>query len=341
MLLAGDIGGTKTNLAVYTPAGGRLGEPRLERTFPSGEYSSLEAIIHEFLQQVDGKVEHAAFGVAGPVVDGSATITNLPWQMSEEQLSATLEIPSVQLLNDLEATAHSVPYLNATDLCTLNIGEPDPHGAVAIIAPGTGLGEAYITIDPAGRYTVHPSEGGHCDFAPTTAREIELLRYLLLHRGPVREEHQRYAHVSYERICSGRGLPNIYAFLKEDGLFEPEWLAERLSGVSEPTPIIVDAALDTAHPCEICQETLNVFVDILAAEAGNLALKVLGTGGVYLGGGIPPRILPSLQNGRFRKAFERKGRFGPLLSKMPVHVIQNPKAALLGAAYAGLVQQPA
>jgi glucokinase len=147
--------------------------------------------------------------------------------------------------------------------------------------------------------------------------------------------------VSYERICSGSGLPNIYAYLKEEGLLEPAWLAERLSGVSEPTPIIVEAALDTTQSCEICQETLNMFIDILAAEAGNLALKVLATGGVYLGGGIPPRILPALQNGRFPKAFERKGRFGPLLSKMPVHVIQNPKAALLGAAYAGLVQQPA
>jgi glucokinase len=338
MLLAGDIGGTKTNLAVYAPAAGRLGEPRLEKTFPSAEYPSLEAIIQEFLQDTEVKIEHAAFGVAGPVVEGTASITNLPWNMSEEQLSMALDIPSVQLLNDLAATAYSVPYLTADDLCTLNEGEPDPHGAVAIIAPGTGLGEAFITVDASGRYSVHPSEGGHSDFAPTTIEGIELLHYLLEHCGPVREEHQRHAHVSYERICSGRGLPNLYAFFKYRGLVEPEWLALRLAGESEPTPIIVDAALDTEHPCEICQATLELFVDILGAEAGNLALKVLATGGVYLGGGISPRILSTLQNGRFRQAFERKGRFGHLLSKVPVHVIRNPKAALLGAAYSGLGQ---
>jgi glucokinase len=336
MLLAGDIGGTKTNLAVYAPAAGRLGEPRLEKTFPSAEYPSLEAIIKEFLADSDVTIERAAFGVAGPVVEGTASITNLPWDMSEQQLSMALDIPSVQLLNDLAATAYSVPYLTADDLCTLNEGEPDPHGAVAIIAPGTGLGEAFITVDANGRYSVHPSEGGHSDFAPTTIEEIELLRYLLEHRGPVSEEHERYAHVSYERICSGRGLPNLYAFLKHRGLVEPEWLAERLAGESEPTPIIVDAALDAEHPCDICQATLELFVDVLGAEAGNLALKVLATGGVYLGGGISPRILSTLQNGRFRQSFERKGRFGHLLSKVPVHVIRNPKAALLGAAYSGL-----
>ncbi|MGO8947302.1 MAG: glucokinase [Ktedonobacterales bacterium] len=339
MLLAGDIGGTKTNLAVYAPAAGRLGDPRLEKTFPSADYPSLEAIIQEFLQLLAAPIDHAAFGVAGPVVEGTATITNLPWSMSEEQLSTALDIPSVQLLNDLAATAYSVPYLNSDDLATLNAGEPDPKGAVAIIAPGTGLGEAFITVDAHGGYSIHPSEGGHSDFAPTTIEEIELLRYLLEHRGPVREEHQRYAHVSYERICSGRGLPNIYAFLKYRGKVEPDWLAALLSGDSEPTPIIVDAALDTVRPADICQATLDLFVDILGAEAGNLALKVLATGGVYLGGGIPPRILTYLENGRFRSAFERKGRFGPLLSKMPVHVIRNPKAALLGAAYAGLAKQ--
>jgi glucokinase len=338
MLLAGDIGGTKTNLAVYATAAGRLGEPRLEKTFASAEYPSLEAIIQKFLAEVDSPIDQAAFGVAGPVVEGTATITNLPWTMSEEQLSAALDIPSVELLNDLAATAYAVPYLTNGDVFTLNAGEPDSHGAVAIIAPGTGLGEAFITVDAHGGYSVHPSEGGHSDFAPTTGEEIELLRYFLDHRGPVRVEHQRYAHVSYERLCSGQGLPNIYAFLKYKGMVEPEWLAALLSGPGEPTPIIVDAALDASRPCEICQATLHLFVDILGAEAGNLALKVLATGGVYLGGGIPPRILPYLQNGRFRQAFRRKGRFAPLLSKMPVHVIKNPKAALLGAAHAGLAK---
>jgi len=325
MLLAGDIGGTKTHLAIFSPEAGPRA-PLAEATFPSAHYSRLEALVREFLAQVDLKVERASFGVAGPVVAGWATITNLPWVMEETQLQKALNLSSVRLLNDLVAIAHAVPLLELADLHTLNVGQPAPGGAMAVIAPGTGLGEAFLTWDGS-RYRAHASEGGHADFAPTTPFEVKLLRYL----------QDRFEHVSYERVCSGRGLPNIYAYLKDSGYAdEPAWLAEQLAAADDPTPVIVNTALDGERPCELCVATLNAFVSILGAEAGNLALKVLASGGVYLGGGIPPRILPALEQERFMAAFRRKGRMSDLLARMPVHVILNPKVALLGAACHGL-----
>ena len=325
MLLAGDIGGTKTNLAVFSPEAGPKA-PLAEATFPSGRYPSLEVIAQKFLAQVNLKVERASFGVAGPVAASRATITNLPWVMEETQLQAALNLSSIWLLNDLAAIAHAVPWLEPANLHTLNVGQPAPDGAIAVIAPGTGLGEAFLTWDGT-RYRPHASEGGHADFAPANPFEVELLRYL---QG-------RFGHVSYERVCSGRGLPNIYAYLKDSGYAdEPDWLTEQLAAADDPTPVIVNAALDEERPCELCVATLNAFVSILGAEAGNLALKVLASGGVYLGGGIPPRILPALQQEWFMEAFRRKGRMSDLLARVPVHVILNPKVALLGAACYGL-----
>ncbi|NIO71836.1 MAG: glucokinase [Anaerolineae bacterium] len=325
MLLAGDIGGTKTNLAIFSPEDGPRA-PLAEATFPSADYPSLEALVREFLAQVDLKVEQASFGVAGPVATGRAEITNLPWVMEETQLREALNLSSVRLLNDLAAIAHAVPFLEPADLHTLNVGQPTPGGAMAVIAPGTGLGEAFLTWDGT-RYRPHASEGGHADFAPTNPFEVELLRYL----------QERFEHVSYERVCSGRGLPNIYAYLKDSGYAdEPAWLTEQLAAADDPTPTIVNAALDSERPCELCVATLNAFVSILGAEAGNLALKVLASGGVYLGGGIPPRILPTLEQKPFREAFRHKGRMSDLLARVPVHVILNPKVALLGAACHGL-----
>jgi len=325
ILLAGDIGGTKTNLAVFTTQAGPRA-PLAEATFPSADYPTLEALVREFLSQVDLPVERASFGVAGPVVGGQATITNLPWVMEETQLEEALNLSPVRLLNDLEAIANGVPFLEPVDLHTLNEVQPAAGGAMAIIAPGTGLGEAFLTWDGS-RYRSQPSEGGHTDFAPTTPLEVDLLRRLL----------DRFDHVSYERVCSGLGLPNIYAFLKDSRYAdEPAWLAERLAAAEDPTPVIATAALDGERPCELCVATLDTFVSILAAEAGNLALKVLATGGVYLGGGIPPRILPALEHGRFMESFQRKGRMSKLLARVPVHVILNPKVALLGAACRGL-----
>lgn len=322
MLLAGDIGGTKTNLAVISPdAGPRV--PLAEATFPSGDYASLEALVNEFLSKNDLKISQASFGVAGPVVDGCAKITNLPWEMAESHLEQVLGFP-VRLLNDLESIAYAVPFLQPEDLETLNEGEATQGGAIAIVAPGTGLGEAYLSWDGS-RYRAYASEGGHADFGPNNQLEIDLLRYW----------QDRLGHVSYERVCSGQGIANIYAFLKDSDHEEPAWLAEQLADVDDPTPTIVNVALGEG-PCAICAKALDIFTSILGAEAGNLALKVLSTGGVYLGGGIPPRILGVLKQDGFMEAFQYKGRFSGLVARMPVHVILNPKAALLGAACYGL-----
>jgi glucokinase len=325
MLLAGDIGGTKTSLAIFSSESGPRA-PLVEATFPSADHASLEALVREFLSQVDLEVERASFGVAGPVVGGRATVTNLPWVIQETQLEEALHLSPVRLLNDLEAIANGVPVLEPADLHTLNEAQPAPGGAIAVIAPGTGLGEAFLTWDES-RYRAHASEGGHASFAPMDSLEVELLCYL----------QRRFDHVSCERVCSGIGLPNIYAFLRDTGYAEePDWLAEELAAADDLTPLIVKVALDGESPCELCIATLNTFVSILGAEAGNLALKALATGGVYLGGGIPPRILPALEQERFMEAFRRKGRMSGLLARMPVHVILNPKVALLGAACHGL-----
>jgi glucokinase len=325
MLLAGDIGGTKTNLGIYSLEKGAR-EPLAESTFPSPKYPNLETLAREFLGQVDVTVDSASFGVAGPVVKGLAKITNLPWVIDEEQLRKTLHLSSVRLLNDLEAIAYGVPSVGSEDLHTLNEGVAILGGTLAVLAPGTGLGEAFLTWNRT-CYQAHASEGGHADFGPTSTIESDLLHYL----------HNKFGHVSYERICSGSGLPNIYAFLKDRGYAkEPSWLADRLKAVDDPTPIIINAALDREKPCELCIATLRIFVSVLGAEAGNLALKVLATGGIYLGGGIPPRIIPALEDEHFMESFTGKGRFSELLARIPVHVILNPKIALIGAACYGL-----
>jgi glucokinase len=330
MLLAGDLGGTKTNLAIYDPEKGERA-PLQEATFASATFPSLEALVQTFLAQVKYPVERASIGVAGPVTNGKATVTNLPWTMDQHEMAKTLGLKSVRLLNDLEAIATAVPYLLPEDLQTLTAGEPMRHGNIAVIAPGTGLGEAFLTWEGT-RYHTHASEGGHSDFAPTNTSEVTLLRYLL----------DRMDHVSYERVCSGRGLPNIYACLKDAATApEPAWLTKLLAEAPDPTPVIVRAGQDDGtpageEPSALCRATLKMFISIMGAEAGNLALKVMATGGVYVGGGIPPRILPMLRNDGFMVSFKRKGRFADLLNRVPVHVILNPKIALIGAAVHGL-----
>jgi len=324
MLLAGDIGGTKTALGIFSPDAGPRA-PLAEASFPSAHYTDLESLVREFLRQVKVPVDRASFGVAGPVTNGHAKVTNLPWVIDASNLRQTLHLSSVRLINDLDAIAHAVPLLTAEDLITLHAGEPVSGGALAVIAPGTGLGEAFLTWDGL-RYRAHPSEGGHTDFAPTSERELGLLKYL----------QKKFAHVSYERVCSGIGLPNIYAYLKDSGLGEePGWLGAQLAETADPVPVIVNAALGDPR-CDLCVATVAMFVSILGAEAGNLALKVLATGGVYVGGGIPPRILPLLTGGRFLEAFRKKGRLADLLARVPVHVILSHRAALLGAAAHGL-----
>jgi len=327
-LLAGDIGGTKTTLAVVSPEKGYR-QPLLQETFSSRQYHSLEEVVHEFLRTINltgASIDRACFGVAGPVVQGRTTITNLPWVISARNLAAEFGFGRVTLLNDLVSIANAVPVLQPDDVYTLNVGSVVPGGAIAVVAPGTGLGEAYLTWDGAA-YHAYASEGGHTDFAPTAPVEMDLLRYL----------QRKFGRVSYERLCSGIGLPNIYAFLRDTGLApEPAWLAARLAAAADPNPVIVHAALEQADDCRLCAETLNLFVSILGAEAGNMALKVLASGGVYLGGGIPPRILPLLETEIFLKPFSNKGRFSTMLRQFRVHVVLNAKAALLGAAHFGL-----
>ena len=324
MLLAGDIGGTKTALAIFSSENGPRA-PLTQAEYHSGDYPDLAAVVRTFLAATALPVDSACFDVAGPVLGGRAHATNLPWVLDEAALARELGIPTVRLLNDLEALARAIPLLEPDDLHSLNTGEADPRGTIAVIAPGTGLGEAFLTWDGT-RYRAHPSEGGHADFAPTDDVQIGLLEYML----------KRYDHVSYEHVCSGIGIPHLYAFLRERGC-EPESpeIAMRLTTASEPTKAICDAALHPTSPDALCAATLDLFLAILGAEAGNLALKVLATGGVYLGGGIPMHIAPAVGRGPCMAAFRAKGRFTELLNRVPVHLIVR-RAALIGAADCGL-----
>jgi len=326
-VLIGDIGGTKTILAVFsTEAGPR--KPLAEKSYPSAGYESLEAIIAEFLMEVHLPVQQACFGVAGPVVDGSAQITNLPWVISVETIKSNFKWTKVALLNDLEAVAYAISILEPEDVLTLSAGEPVRDGNVAVLAPGTGLGEAFLTYQ-GGRYRAHASEGSHASFAPAGKLQLGLLEFI---------HAQGHEHVSFERVCSGGlGIPNLYAYLKSiQYAEEPAWLTEKLATSADPSPVIFNAAQDASHPCDLAVATLDLFVAILGAEAGNLALKVLSTGGIYLGGGISPRIINELKRPGFLESIRSKGRFRDLLTKMPVHVILNSKAGLLGAAVYGL-----
>lgn len=323
MLLAGDIGGTKTVLALYDPQVGPR-QPFHRTVYPSGQFDSLESIVDTYLQAYPRAISHAAFGVAGPIVEGRAEITNLPWVVDRRRLAKRFSLQEVHLLNDLEAVATAVPILVGEDVVVLNEGKPDPKGAIGVIAPGTGLGEGFL-VWAAESYRAFPCEGGHTDFAPVGDLQQALLAYL----------QKKLEHVSYERVCSGIGIPNLYDFLRDSGRYEePRDLARRLREAHDRTPVIVDAAKSNKAP--ICVATVELFVDILAREAGNLALKILATGGVYLGGGIPPRILPQLQGGAFLDAFASKGRFRELLKKVPVKVICRHDTGLLGVAHDGL-----
>ena len=324
-VLAGDIGGTKTILALFSNEKGPL-HPLHEVSYTSGSYPGLDAIIEDFFSQTNSAASTASFGVAGPVRQGRAVITNLPWQPDTQMLQASHGFSKAILINDLVANGYAIPHLEQTDLFTINEGITINEGGIGIIAPGTGLGEAIFTWDGY-QFIAVPSEGGHSDFAPLSESEIELLKFLK----------NKYEHVSYDRICSGRGLPGIYAFIKSLGrIEEPDWLAQQLATAEDPTPVIVNGALDTKKNCEICTKTLQMFTSILGAEAGNLALKGLTTGGIYLGGGIPPRIISFLKDEIFMKSFSDKGRMKYLLHDVPVKVILNPKAALIGAAAFGL-----
>jgi glucokinase len=324
MLIAGDIGGTKTDLAIYSTESGPHA-PLAETERHSADYPSLEAMVTEFLGQVKMSVDVASFDVAGPVINGRVKTTNLPWVMDESTLANDLNLKAAHLMNDLEAVARAVPALRTEDVVTINKGEPVANGPIAIIAPGTGLGESFLTWNGS-QYAAHGSEGGHSDFAPTDERQIRLLAYLL----------PRLGHVGVERVCSGIGVPNIYEFLRDaEKIPERPEVAQMIASAKDHTKVIVNAAVDPQHPSELCQETVEMLVSILASEAGNLALKVLATGGVYIAGGVALHLLNALQEPRFTETFTRKGRFKDLMQRIPIHLITT-RAALVGAATFGL-----
>ncbi len=324
MILAGDVGGTKVHLALYNFAGGRLGLVR-EHKFPSGDYAMLDDAVREFLAQAGETKEEivaACFGCPGPVREGRLKLTNLPWTLDERELEKSVGIEHIFLINDLEANGYGIPELAPEKVFTLHRGDPRAVGHRGLVSAGTGLGEALLIWDAkTQRHRPLPSEGGHCDFAPRNEREIALLNYL---------RRTLNGRVSFERVVSGIGIKNVYAFLRDDQkMDEPTWLRERMES-EDPNAVIGQCGEDGSS--EICFETLQMFASAFGAEAGNVALKVLSSGGMYLGGGIAPKILKTMENGEFMRAFLDKGRLSPVLEPMPVRVILDDSCALLGAA---------
>lgn len=321
-ILTGDIGGTKTRLALLELDGGK---PRcqMERTYASAAHGALEPLLEAFLGQQEGPCQAVGLGVAGPVREGRCATTNLPWVVDEASLARSLGLPRVRIVNDLEATARGIQALAAEDLHLLHPGLPDPQGNRAVIAAGTGLGEAGICV-AGGQWRPFASEGGHADFAPASELEWDLLQFLA----------RRHGHVSWERVVSGLGIVNLYEFLRErQGIGTPDWLARELEA-GEGAAAISRAA--DGERCPVCVQAMNLFVSLYGREAGNQALKLMATGGVYLGGGIAPRILRRLTGPSFLEAFFAKGRMEPLLRGMPVWVIRDDRTALYGAALAAL-----
>lgn len=318
MILAGDIGGTNARLAFFDVTNGSL---RLvsASVFPSREYAGLDQIVSRFVDTSKLHPDAACFGVAGPVRNGRVEASNLPWVIESKRLADELNLKSAVLINDLEANAWGIAALDSKDVVLLNQVKGTPVGNQAVISAGTGLGEAGMYWDGV-KYHIFASEGGHADFAPRNELEMDLFRYLS----------GRFGHVSYERIVSGPGLVNVFHFLRDTGRgAEPQWLTEEMSH-ADPAAAISRAALD--GKCPLCEQALDLFVSVYAAEAGNLALKLMATGGVYLGGGIAPKMLAKLSGPLFMHAFVGKGRMQPLLETIPVKVITNDKTALMGAA---------
>ena len=315
MILAGDIGGTHTRLALFD---GDPHEPLALTLYPSRKYARLEEIVAGFLAEHPTDLDLACFDVAGPVRNGRVKTTNLPWSVDAQQVADTIGLPSIKLVNDLAAMAYGIAELTAADLETLNRGDPSIGGNLAVIAAGTGLGEAGLIWDGK-RYHAVATEGGHSDFGPRSALQVDL--YTLLARD---------SHVSYEDVCSGIGLLTLYRFLRERShTREPDWLASAIRG-ADAAAAISSAGLTGADP--VCAQALDLMVSIYGAEAGNLALRLLATGGIYIGGGIAPHILPKLRQRSFLDSLTAKGRFRTMLEQIPVHVILNERAGLLGAA---------
>lgn len=318
MILAGDIGGTKTRLGLFTVTKERF-HLLFEKTFLSENYRGLENILREFLSE-QKEIDVACFGVAAPVIGRIIRLTNLPWVIDTQLLQKELSIRKVETINDLVANAYGISVLEKSDFEVINIGQIR-KGNAALLSAGTGLGEAILFWNGK-QHLPSPSEGGHADFAPRNHLEIELLQYLL----------DRFGHVSYERVLSGTGLFYTYQFLKDSKKFghEPEWLSKEMKQ-RNPAAIISEMARQKKN--RLCTMTLDIFTSIYGAAAGSLALHVLALGGVYIGGGIAPKIIWKLKDGTFMKAFKDKGRYSDFLSQIPVKVIMNERTVLLGAAF--------
>ena len=318
VFLAGDIGGTKTNLALFDE---NLKILR-EKKYSSQGHASLEEIIEEFGEDGDPEIKKMSFGIAGPIKDGICRTTNLPWVIDSHKMKGQFGMDAVYLLNDLESNAWGIKVLEPSDLYVLNEGHPHVEGNEALVSAGTGLGEAGLYYN--GRdHIPFACEGGHCDFAPRDAHEVALFEYLKRKYG---------FHVSYERILSGRGMIDLYEFLLEDkGGSKPKSYEEREAQGEDPARIITELGLSKEDP--LCAETLEMFVSIYGSECGNTALKFMALHGLYIGGGIAPKILEAMQAGGFMESFINKGRFRELLSQIPVRIVLNDKTALLGAAY--------
>jgi glucokinase len=318
-ILAGDVGGTKTDLGLFNYSAGTLELVR-EHRYATAKFDSLEAVCAEFLG-ASATVNAACLGVPGPIIDGRAHATNVPWELSSSALSRLMKGVPVRLLNDLAAIAYGMVNLKPAEFAVLHRAEnPPAHGNIAVIAAGTGLGESSLVWEGE-RYYAVASEGGHSDFAPHDAEQIELLKFLS----------GEFGHVSYERVLSGPGLWNIYKFLRrESRAEEPAWLSAQIAA-GDASAAVSEAAIAGRDP--VCVRALTMFCDIYGSEAANLALKVLALGGVYLGGGIAPKILPMLTNGTFVRGFLAKGRLNEILKRIEVRVSLNPAAGLLGAAH--------
>ncbi len=320
LVLVGDIGGTKTNLAIYAMERDMPPSVITGRSYLNREHAGIEEIVRIFLGDTAYSPHISCFGVAGAVMEGICDMPNLGWHLDEGDLANSISMRRVKLLNDLEATAYGIATLNQGQFVTINEGKQGKVGNMALIAAGTGLGEAILFPTKEG-YIASASEGGHVDYAPRNDEEIELFHYLL----------NQYGRVSYERVVSGSGLLNIYQFLKETNRFsEPAWLSERFTREADASAVIARVALK--HGAGICVAALERFISIYGAEAGNLALKALATNGIYIGGGIAPKILAKFSDGEFMSSFLDKGRFSALLADIPVRVITEPKTALHGAA---------
>ncbi len=327
MILAGDVGGTHTRIALFQEVAGRL-QMGVDRIYPSRDHKDLDEIVKLFMSSEQAKIEAACFGVAGPVVNGQANISNLAWTVDAARLAKTLGLENIWLMNDLAAHAYGIGDLLPEDFVALNAAEPG-EGNAALIAPGTGLGEAGLFWDGRRRIPF-ASEGGHADFAPRTDLEIDLFKYL----------RAKYGRVSYERIVSGPGLKNVYDFLRDSRLEqEPLDLQDELRQAAEPQAVISQYGL--AGKYAICERAIEICVGVCGAEAGNLALRYLATAGVFLSGGVSMKILPKLQGPLFMQAFLDKGRLRWLLEKIPVKVVDNEAVGLIGAARFAWLRTPA